>query len=379
SQRNATLIESLVGLETVKTLGAEGELQRRWERATLFISQVSARVRLLSSGTMNFAQTTQQAVNIIVVIVGVYLLTDSKMSMGGIIAAGMLSGRAMAPLGQVAGLMMQFQNARTGLTAVESQMNLPVERPEGANFLHRPHFTGDIEFKDVSFSYPGREQKALRKVSFRLKAGEKVGIIGRIGSGKTTLEKLILGLYQPSEGAVLIDGVDARQIDPAELRRAIGFVPQDATLFFGTLKQNIVMGAPFADDTAVVNASDIAGVSEFANAHPQGFDLLINERGESLSGGQRQAVSIARALVGDPPILLLDEPTSSMDHQSEEQLRQRLKIHAAQKTLILVTHRTSLLDLVDRLIVIDNGTIVADGPKAQVVEALQHGRVGKAG
>ncbi len=195
----------------------------------------------------------------------------------------------------------------------------------------------------------------LKKVSFRLKAGEKVAIIGRIGSGKTTIEKLILGLYQPTEGAVLVHGIDARQIDPAELRRAIGFVPQDVTLFYGTLTQNIAMGAPFADDSAILAAADLAGVREFANTHPQGFEMPVGERGESLSGGQRQAVAIARAVLNDPPVLLLDEPSSSMDHQSEEGLKQRLRRFAAGKTIVLVTHRTSLLDLVDRLIVLDQG------------------------
>ncbi|MDB5799259.1 MAG: type secretion system permease/ATPase [Rhodocyclales bacterium] len=378
AQRNATLIESLVGLETIKTLGAEGEFQRRWERATQFIAQVSNRTRLLSSGTVNFSQTISQLVNITTIMTGVYLLSDGQITMGAIIASSMLSGRALAPLGQVAGLMMQFQGARTGLTSLESQMKLPVERPDDAPFVHRPQFQGEIEFKDVAFAYPGRDQKVLRKVSFKIQAGEKVGIIGRIGSGKTTLEKLILGLYQPTEGAVLIDGVDARQIDPAELRRAIGFVPQDVTLFYGSLKYNIAMGAPFADDSAILAAAELAGVSEFANAHPQGFDMLIGERGESLSGGQRQTVAIARAMITDPPMLLLDEPSASMDHQSEEQLKQRLRAFAARKTVVLVTHRTSLLDMVDRLIVVDSGTIVADGPKAQVVEALQHGRIGRA-
>ncbi|MCK6374993.1 MAG: type I secretion system permease/ATPase [Zoogloea sp.] len=379
AQRNATLVESLVGLETLKTLGAESSVQRQWERATLFIAQIGGRLKLLSAGTVNFAQLMQQLVNIAVIIVGVYELSEGNMSMGGIIAASMLSGRAMAPLGQVAGLMMQYQNARTSLASVGTHMNLPVERPEGASFVHRPSFTGDIEFKDVSFCYPGRDQAVLKKISFRLKAGEKVAIIGRIGSGKTTIEKLILGLYQPTEGAVLVDGIDSRQIDPAELRRAIGFVPQDVTLFYGTLKQNIAMGAPFADDSAILAAADLAGVREFANTHPQGFEMPIGERGESLSGGQRQAVAIARAVLNDPPVLLLDEPSSSMDHQSEEGLKQRLRRFAAGKTIVLVTHRTSLLDLVDRLIVLDQGQIVADGPKAQVVEALQQGRIGRAG
>jgi ATP-binding cassette subfamily C protein LapB len=378
AQRNAILIESLVGLETLKTQCAEGDMQRRWERATLFIAQIGARTRLLSSSTMNFAQNVQQAVNITTIILGVYLLTDNKISMGGIIAASMISGRALAPLGQVAGLMMQFQSARTGLESIESQMQLPVERPESASFIHRPIVRGDIEFKDVSFSYPNSEQKVLRRVSFQIQTGEKVGIIGRVGSGKTTLEKLILGLYQPTEGAILIDGVDARQIDPAELRRAIGFVPQDITLFYGTLKQNIAMGSPLADDGAILAAAELAGITEFANAHPEGLEMQIGERGESVSGGQRQGVAIARAVLNDPPVLLLDEPTSSMDHQSEEQLKQRLKAFAAHKTIVLVTHRTSLLELVDRLIVIDNGTIVADGPKSTVIEALQQGRIGRA-
>ncbi|WP_374261530.1 type I secretion system permease/ATPase [Zoogloea sp.] len=379
AQRNATLVESLVGLETLKTLGAESSVQRQWERATLFIAQIGGRLKLLSAGTVNFAQLMQQLVNIAVIIVGVYELSEGNMTMGGIIAASMLSGRAMAPLGQVAGLMMQYQNARTSLTSVGTHMNLPVERPEGASFVHRPSFSGEIEFKDVSFCYPGRDQAVLKKVSFRLRAGEKVGIIGRIGSGKTTIEKLVLGLYQPTEGAVLIDGIDSRQIDPAELRRSIGFVPQDVTLFYGTLKQNIAMGAPFADDSAIIAAADLAGVREFANTHPEGFEMPIGERGESLSGGQRQAVAIARAVLNDPPVLLLDEPSSSMDHQSEEGLKQRLRRFADGKTIILVTHRTSLLDLVDRLIVLDQGQIVADGPKAQVVEALQQGRIGRAG
>ncbi|KAF7600638.1 MAG: type I secretion system permease/ATPase [Candidatus Dactylopiibacterium carminicum] len=379
AQRNATLIESLVGLETIKTLGAEGEIQRRWEKATNFISQVASRTRLLSASTLNFAQGVQQAVNVFTIILGVYLLADKQISMGAIIAASIISGRAIAPLGQVAGLMMQFQNARTGLASVDNQMELPVERPEEADFLHRKQFHGDIEFREVGFHYPNSDQRALRKISMRIKAGEKIGIIGRVGSGKTTLEKLILGLYQATEGAVLIDGIDSRQIDPVELRRAISFVPQDPTLFFGTLRQNIAMGSPLADDAAILTAADLAGVTEFANMHPQGFDMQIGERGESLSGGQRQAVAIARAVLNDGPILLLDEPSSNMDHQSEEQLKQRLRVYAASKTLLLVTHRTSLLDLVDRLIVIDNGSIVADGPKAQVVDALQQGRIGRAG
>ena len=378
SQRNATLVESLVGIETIKFMVAEGSIQRKWERATIFLAQNSAKLKLLSSATLNAAQTLAQLVSVFVVIAGVYLMLNNQVSMGGIIAATMLAGRAMAPFGQVAGLLMQFHHAKSGLASVETHMKTEPERSNESNFLHRSRFDGGIEFKGVSFSYPGHQQVALNKISFKINAGEKVAIIGRVGSGKSTIQRLMLGLYQPTQGAVLIDGIDSRQIDPAELRRAIGFVPQDVNLFFGSLKENIAMGAPFADDQAVLAAAEIAGVSEFANRHPQGFDMPIGERGDSLSGGQRQAVGIARAALNDPPMLLLDEPSSAMDHQSEETLKARLRKFAIGKTVLLVTHRNSLLDLVDRLIVMDNGQIMADGPKAQVVEALQSGRIGRA-
>nr|WP_208025295.1 type I secretion system permease/ATPase [Achromobacter insolitus] len=377
SQRNATLVEALTGLESVKTLNAQGSIQRNWERATEYIALTGGKLKLISSSTVGFVQAVQQLVSISVVIIGVYQAQESAISMGGIIAASMIAGRCLAPLGQVAGLLMQYQNARTSLGSIDNYMKLPVERPAEAEFLHRPVFHGGIEFRDVTFAYPGSKQPVLKKVSFKLKPGEKVGIIGRIGSGKTTLEKLALALYQPTEGAVLLDGVDVRQIDPADVRRAIGHVPQDPLLFYGSLKHNLAMGAPYADDASILAAANLAGVTDFANLHPDGFDMVIGERGESLSGGQRQSVAVARALINDPPILLLDEPSSNMDHQSEAQLRKRLGEASATKTILLVTHRTALLDLVDRLIVIDNGHIVADGPKEQVVEALRQGRVGR--
>lgn len=377
AQRNATLVEALAGFEAVKTLNGQGAIQRNWERSTEFIAQNGGKLKLISASTVGFVQAMQQLVSVAVVIIGVFQAQESAMSMGGIIAASMIAGRCLTPFGQVAALLMQYQNARTSLGSIDNYMNLPVERPAGAEFLHRPVFQGGIEFRDVTFAYPGASQPALKKVSFKLAPGEKVGIIGRIGSGKTTLEKLALALYQPTEGAVLVDGVDVRQIDPADLRRAIGHVPQDPVLFYGSLKHNLAMGAPHADDASILAAANAAGVTEFANVHPNGFDMMIGERGESLSGGQRQSVAIARALINDPPILLLDEPSSNMDHQSESQLRKRLKAASADKTILLVTHRTALLDLVERLIVIDNGHIVADGPKEQVVEALRQGRVGR--
>lgn len=375
--RNATLIESLVGLESLKALGAEGRMQARWEKSAAFLARVSAQLRLLSSSALNGSASIQQLVSVLVVVVGVYLIGERMLSMGGLIACTMLASRAMAPIGQVTGLLTQYHNASTALTSLNTIMERPVERPDDANFVSRSGFRGDIEFKDVVFQYPGQETQALRGVSLRLKAGERVAILGRIGSGKTTLQKLILGLYRPTGGAVLIDGIDMRQLDPAELRRAVGYVPQDITLFFGSLRDNLTIASPHADDAAILRAAHVGAIDEFVNAHPMGFDMPVGERGESLSGGQRQGVAIARAMINDPPILLLDEPTGSMDHSSEEEIKRRLALAAEGKTMIVITHRTSLLDLVDRIIVIDGGRIVADGPKAQVVEALRQGRIGR--
>ena len=377
AQRNASLVESLVGIETIKFMVAESAFQRKWEQSTVFLAQQGSKLKLLSSATMNVAQTLQQLVSVTTVIAGVYLLLANQISMGAIIAASMLAGRAMAPFGQVAGLLMQYHSAKSGLASVDQHMKTQPERADDAAFLHRTGFQGTIEFKNVSFTYPGQQQAVLTHASFKIHAGEKVAFIGRVGSGKSTIQRLILGLHQPTEGAILIDGIDLRQIDPAELRRAAGFVSQDVALFYGTLKENIALGAPFADDQDVIAAAEIAGVTEFANRHPRGFDMPIGERGESLSGGQRQAVGIARAVLNDSPILLLDEPSSAMDHQSEDLLKARLRRFTTGKTVVLVTHRTSLLELIDRLIVIDNGQIMADGPKAQVVEALQSGRIGR--
>lgn len=378
SQRNAGLVESLVGLETIKFTAAESRFQRKWEQSTVFLAQNGAQLKLVSSVALHMSQMAQQLVSVTSIIVGVYLLISNHISMGAIIAASMLAGRATAPFGQVASLLLQYHGAKSGLDAVNSYMQKQPERQDSASYLHRESFQGTIEFRNVSFTYPGQEQSVISQASFKIQAGEKVALIGRVGSGKSTIQKLILGLYQPTEGAVLIDGIDIRQIDPAELRRAAGCVSQDVHLFYGSLKENIMLSAPFATDQDILHAAEIAGVTDFAHLHPKGFDMLIGERGESLSGGQRQAVGIARAVLNDAPILLLDEPSSAMDHQSEDALKTRLRRFCVGKTMLLATHRSSLLDLADRLIVIDAGRIMADGPKAEVVQALQSGRIGRA-
>ena len=376
--RNATLIESLVGLETVKALGIEGQMQRKWEHSAHFLTEVSSKLRLLSSSINNGASTIQQLINISLVVLGVYLVVNGDLTMGGLIACTMLASRALVPIAQTAGLLTQYHNAATALTSLDEIMHREVERPLDAKFLSRPAFNGNIEFREVSFSYPGTEQDALTKVSFKIKAGEHVALLGRMGSGKSTIHKLILGLYQPTAGAILIDGIDARQIDPAELRRCAGYVQQDTHLFYGTMRENLTISAQHVDDAAVLAAAHVGGIDEFVNAHPKGFDMLIGERGETLSGGQRQGVGIARALISNPSILLLDEPTSAMDHSGEDAIKKRLIETVKNKTLVLISHRSSLYDLVDRIIVIDSGRIVADGPKEQVAEALRNGKVGKA-
>lgn len=378
SQRNAHLVESLTALETIKTISAEGELQGRWEKSTLFLAQVGGRLKLLSSLTMNFAGFIQQLMTVSIVVIGVYLIHEHLLSMGGLIATTMLAGRALAPMGQVAGLMTQYNSAKSSLSSLEELMKMPAERADDSTFFHRTHFNGDIEFSKVSFNYPNSPVGALNNVSFSIRRGERVAIIGRVGSGKSTIQKLVMGLYQAQEGAVRIDGVNLAQIDPAELRRHIGYVAQDPVLFYGTLRQNISMGQPHVHDASIYAAAELAGLTEFVNSHPEGFDMVIGERGESLSGGQRKAITIARALLNAPPILLLDEPTSNMDHTTENAIKDTLRDISAGKTMILVTHHNTLLDLVDRIIVIDQGQILADGPKPDIILALQQGKIGRA-
>lgn len=379
AQRNAVLIESLSGLETIKVLNAQSRAQQQWEQATEQIARVNLKIRHTTTSTVNFIQTVQQLTTVAVVIIGVYLISESQLSLGGIIASSMLAGRSLAPLGSVAGLMMQYHNTRQSMTAIDTYMQLPTEHDTQKNYLPRSSIKGDIELKNLSFAYPNTEYYVLDKINLQIKQGERVGIIGRIGSGKSTLAKLILGLYQPTEGTLLIDGVDSQQIDPADLRRAMGYVSQDPVLFYGTLKQNLLMGAPFASDEQMLEVAKLTGVDRFASKHPQGYDMLISERGESLSGGQRQAIAVARSLLNNPSILLLDEPSSNMDNQSELSLRKHLKPLCEERTVLLITHRMALLDLVDRLIVVDNGKIMADGPKEQVITALREGRINKQG
>lgn len=375
AQKQATLVETLTGLETVKSLGAEGSIQRRWEQLSGTIAHLGLKTRFLSSGAINITVFLQQMATVAVVIYGVYLISDGELSMGGLIASTILTGRALSPLAQMAGTLTRYHQARSAYASTDAIMSTPIERPADKTFLARPQLKGSIEFRNVSFSYPGQTVEVLDRVSFKIEPGEHTAIIGRIGSGKSTIERLILGLYEPSTGSILIDGTDSRQLDPADLRRNIGYVPQDTFLFYGSIKENIMLGMPHAADHEVLHAAAIAGVTDFADKHPSGFDMQVGERGEMISGGQRQSISVARALLRNPPILVMDEPSNAMDNTTEEVFKTRFVDWAEDKTLVLVTHRASLLSLVRRIIVMDNGSIIADGPKKHVLEALKQGQV----
>lgn len=375
AQKNAILVEGLNGLETIKLLGAESQLQRAWEEAESYISKWSVRSRFFSSSVMHIANFVQNMAVVLVIIKGVYMIAAGELSQGGLIACVILSRRTISPMTQAINLATRFHRAKTAFRELNRIMALPVERPAEKKFLHRTRFEGAIELVNLSFTYPEQTTEALKNINLNIKPGERVALVGPIGSGKTTLGKLILGLYQPTQGMVSVDGTDIRQIDPAELRHFIGYVPQDVNLFRGTVRDNIIMGTHDIDDATILNAAEIAGVSEFVKKHPLGYDMEVGEQGRGLSGGQRQSIAIARAILLDPPVLVMDEPSSSMDNRTESRLKAKLAEILKQKTLILITHRASLMDLVERIVVVDNSAIIADGPRQRVSEALKNGQI----
>lgn len=378
NQKNALLVEVINGLETIKTSMAEGQVQKRWEEVVGLNARSTGRVKALANFSMTFSQTAAQLVGLIIIVGGVYLIAKGEMTLGGLIACNILVGRAMAPLGAVAAVLTRFQQSRTALKSLEQLMELPNERPIGQEFIRAKDLAPSLELDKINFQYPGGQIQALQGVTLRIGAGERVGIIGRTGSGKSTIGRLCLGLYLPQEGSVRLGGIDLRQLHVADLRHRIGYVSQDLQLFYGSIRDNIAFGAPYADGQAILRAANLAGVTDFVRGHPAGFDWQVGERGANLSGGQRQTVAIARALLLDPEILIFDEPTSAMDNAAEALFRQRLGSILEDKTLLLFTHRTSMLQLVDRVVVMDGGKIVADGPKGEVLKALRDGKVAAA-
>ncbi len=358
--KQGVLVETLNGLETIKATGSSGLMKKRFEEATSDQSDLGFKTRTITQFAINSSQSVQQFAQIAIIFYGVFLIQEGTVSMGALIAVVILAGRTLAPLSQLAQALTRVNSARTAFKSINDIMKKPKDREETENPLSRPNLKGNIEFKNVTFAYPGAKEPVLKDLSFRISAGEKVAILGRMGSGKSTIARLISGLYEPDAGSILIDGVDLRQIDPSDLRRNIGLMLQDSWLFSGTVKENIQMGFVQYSDEHILNLSKISGVDEFVRQNPAGYDLEIKERGEGLSGGQRQSINLARSLLHNPELLILDEPTSSMDTASEKLVLENLIKWAEDKTLVTITHRNTVLKLVSRAIILEKGLIIAD-------------------
>lgn len=378
---HGVLVEAVDGLEDLKAAGAQGRFLRRYEEATAGAAAAALKSRSITSWTMNISSIAQQLVTMVMLVWGVYLIEAQVITGGALFGAVMLASRAVAPLASVTSLATRYQGARAAMLALNSVMNKPVEREAGKNYVPRRELSGRIGLHEVGFAYPapasvpgavagGEGPKVLKGVTLRFEPGERVAILGRIGSGKSTVLRLLAGLYQPTEGYVDVDGIDLRQIDPADFRARVGFVSQDPRLFHGTLPENVLLDRPTADPAHLADVARLTGLDRLVQAHPQGWELPVGEAGTLLSGGQRQLVALARCLVTHPKILLMDEPTSSMDAQSEALFLRQLKDASGDCTLLVVTHRPAVLELVDRVLVVDAGRLVMDGPKAQVLAAL---------
>lgn len=373
--RHGTVVESLEGIETLKALRAEAGMRWKHEQSSAVIASTSVRSQTVSNLVLNLTMFVQQAAGVVLLIWGVYLAATGKVTAGALVASVQLNSRALAPLASLSALAVRFQQARSALRSLNRVMALPVEREPGRAYLSGDHWRGEIEARNLEFGYGEDAPAALESISLRFRPGERVAILGRMGSGKSTLLRVLAALYRPRSGQVFLDGVEMSAIEPADLRRTTLLVGQDARLFHGTLRENLRAAAPHVDDAELVRVATALGVSEIAAAHPLGFDRPVGERGDTLSGGQRQAVALARALLARPKVLLLDEPTAAMDQRSEAEALKAIAALPADATVVLVTHKQSVLPIVDRLIVLDRGRIVADGPKAEVIAALGDGRV----
>jgi ATP-binding cassette subfamily C protein LapB len=370
--RHGVLVESLAGLETVRATGAEARMQTAWERSVAATARSGEAVHFWSSLALTTANSAQTLTSVLMMVIGVFLIMNGSVTVGALVAANMLAGRVLSPIAGIAAVITRGTQTFSSLKAIDRIMNLERERSPERAYVTRKIEKGTVNFENVSFTYPNAPGKALDKVMFKIESGERVGIIGRIGSGKTTVGRLLLAFYEAQEGRILIDGVDSRQYDPADLRSGIGFAMQDTDLFFGKLRDNITLGYPAASDEEVLAASRLAGVESFIAGHPMGYDMPISEGGRSLSGGQKQAIGLARVLIRKPRILFLDEPTAHFDVRSETEFLDRLKtLDDTKMTIIISTHRLSLLSMVDRLLLFDGGRLVADGPRDKVLSLLQ--------
>ena len=371
--KSALMFETVTGLETIKVQAAESHTQRRWEELTDKASYTGVKIRKISAHATHWAMFLQQMAAVFIIIIGTYLIAEGEVSMGALIACVILSGRALAPLGQVAGLLTRMNQAQESYRQLDDLMSKDVERPKDKHFISVAQAKGRVEFRDVTFHYPDQTVPALNNVGFTIQPGERVGIIGAVGSGKTTLQRLLMNLYEPDTGTIMLDETDVRQVDPGDLRRNIGVVQQRPMLFYGSVRENITMGHETAPEAAVLRAAELSGVMEFLRDTQHGLDTQVGERGEALSGGQQQAVAVARALLYDPPVMILDEPTASMDPASENRLMRRLHNITQGRTVILITHKGAMLQLCNRLVLMDRGRVLADGPRDEVIKRLQSG------
>jgi ATP-binding cassette, subfamily C, bacterial LapB len=370
--RHGVLVESLSGIETVRAIGGEARMQTAWERSVAATARSGEAVHFWSSIALTSANSAQQLTSLLLLVIGVFLILNGSLTVGALVAANMLAGRVLAPIAGIASVFTRGTQTFSALKSIDRIMSLERERSTERNYVARRIEKGAIRFENVSFSYPNAPTKALDKVTFKIEGGERIGIIGRVGSGKTTVGRLLLSFYEPEEGRILVDGVDSRQYDPADLRTGIGFAMQDTDLFFGKLRDNITLGYSSATDEEVLAAARLSGVESFIAGHPMGYDMQISEGGRSLSGGQKQAIGLARVLIRKPRILFLDEPTAHFDVRSEAEFLDRLKaLQDSEMTIIISTHRLSLLGMVDRLLLFDNGRLVADGPRDKVLALLQ--------
>jgi ATP-binding cassette subfamily C protein LapB len=372
--RHGVLVESLAGIETVRATAAEARMQTAWERSVAATARSGEDVNFWSSFALITASTAQQLNYLLMVVAGVFLILDGKISVGILVASTMLSGRVLAPIAGIATVITRGAQTIITLKAINRVMSLERERPPERAYVSRRIQTGSVAFENVTFRYPGSAENALDNVSFRVSGGERIGIIGRVGSGKTTVGRLLTSFYEPMDGRVSVDDVDVRQYDPADLRTGVGFVLQDTDLFFGKIRDNIAFGKPNASDEEILAAARLAGVESFIAGHPLGYDMPIAEGGRSLSGGQKQAIGLARALIRRPKILFLDEPTAHFDVRSEAEFLERLNVLGADNLTILIsTHRLSLLEFVERILLFDQGKLVADGPRDKVIALLRGG------
>lgn len=375
SQKQGVLIESIEGMEILKATSGIAWMQHRWQRYSALQSATAKKSRHYSTLATGSALFLQQFQTVILVVTGVYLIDAGDLTQGALIGTVMLAGRATAPLSQVIGLAVRYQQTKAAMETLNKLMAMPVDRDKHAQYLSNPIIKGNIKLEKVQFSYPAPPMQAnpdiLKGVNIEISQGERVAIIGRIGSGKSTLLKIIARLYQPVKGKVYSDGLDVNQIDSADWYKAVGFISQDARLFSGTLRENIIIGNQSVTTKEFVNVLKMTGLDKVAAKHPAGINMPVGEGGNALSGGQKQLISLARTLISKPNVLLLDEPTSAMDTQTEQQFINQLRSSMKDETLIIVTHRASLLELVNRIIVIDDGQVVLDGPKDDVLKRLK--------